>query len=145
MEIEKYEGTTCFYPSGAHCSIEKVSTIKLDIFFFFFFFFFYKPKNTFCIQTVLGQSLLSNFRYLFCSLSSSSQKMSTKTKNHSQSCCWSGEKKKKNNTREMWKMSRQWEVIIWSLWLRQSVDPREMPHSYVGATSRCLPSCRLSS
>lgn len=49
------------------------------------------------------------------------------------------------NTREMCKMSRQWEVIIWSLWFRQDVDPREMLHSLFGATSRCLPSCGLSS
>ncbi len=34
MEREKYEGT-CFYLSGADCSIEKVSTIKLEFFFFF--------------------------------------------------------------------------------------------------------------
>ncbi len=35
MEREKYEGT-CFYLSGADCSIEKVSTLKLEFLFFFY-------------------------------------------------------------------------------------------------------------
>ncbi len=142
MEREKYEGT-CFYLSGADCSIEKVSTFKLE----FLLFFYSRTQEHFLHPNCYGSVpavkllLLILFSQQFLSKKWDLWQSASAKATHKSAV---GPEVKKN-TREMRKMSRQWEVIIWSLWLRQSVDPREMPHSYVGVTSRCLPSCRLLS